>query len=540
MKLAVLSNANIDMVYRMLPSGDEIFQPQGYGNAFSLLLDKNSSLARFSPTVIFFIVDITALTEASFTYEAAIADIDEWFFNFRACINPMINYYISDVITRSDFIEDTDDLTGSRLEAYWLDKLRKLMEEYLNIHSFPLSRLVKEKGKSAFFSEQLWYMGKVPFSAAGCKLIAQQIMLQLKQAERTPKKVLVLDLDNTLWGGIVGELGLEGIQLSDDKIGAIYRNSQRMIKQMQSHGVILAINSKNNPKDALEVINKHPHMVLREEDFAVMKINWDAKPMNMQAIAKELNLGLDSFVFIDDMPAERESMRSLLPMVEVPEFPKAVDMLPGFFREIYCSYFMKNRMTAEDLQKTRQYRENAQRNELEASLDYNSFLKTLNIQIERVTYDNAVKERLAQLLQKTNQFNLTTRRHTLEDLSLFEQNGWLIYMFRASDKFGDYGTIAALLVDPSGETPRIDSFVMSCRVMGKLVENFIIDYVEKDLFKKGYHKLIAEYIPTEKNIPVKDLYDNLGYQRLSADITGQRYEIALNCRPKRSYFILNK
>lgn len=538
-KVAILSNVNIDMVSKLLPNQDKVFQPQGYGNAFSLLLNENSDLAKFSASVLFFIVDITSLTASALTYEDAVSSIDEWFSDFQSCVKPKIQYFISDVSFRKEYIEDTDDLTSSRLEAYWLDNLMALIDKYTNIHRFSLTEDVNTMGKASFYSEKLWYMGKIPFSSQGCRALADHIALQLKILESTPRKVLVLDLDNTLWGGIVGELGRNGIQLSDDKIGALYRDAQRMIKQMQKHGVILAVNSKNNPEDALEVINQHPHMVLREDDFSSIKINWESKPQNMQEIACELNLGLDSFVFIDDMPAEREAVRSLLPMVEVPEFPDTVEALPEFFRQIYIKYFQKLRMTREDTEKTRLYRENAKRNILEKSLDYDSFLENLKINIERVPCDNTSEIRLEQLLQKTNQFNLTTKRYSHEDIMEMKQNNWCIYLFRASDKFGDYGIIAAVLVNTAGSCPLIDSFVMSCRVMGKQVENYLIDYVESDLLKIGYQKLIAEYIPTAKNAPVKKLYDGLGYQRIGEEETVIRYEISLADRPLRSYHIHN-
>lgn len=538
-KIALLSNVNIDMVSKLLPNQEEVFRPQGYGNAFSLLLDTNSDLAKFAPYVIFFIVDITALTAAAMTYEEAVVGVDEWFMNFRACIDPKVIYYVSDVSIRRRFIEDTDELLGDKLEAYWLEQLRKLMQDKLNLHRFPLKKLIIGVGMETFYSEQLWYMGKVPYTLQGCKLIAEEVKQLVMQLDHTPKKVLVLDLDNTLWGGVVGELGLGGIQLSDDKVGALYRDAQRSIKQMQKHGVILAINSKNNTADAMEIISNHPHMALREEDFAVMKINWDTKAENMQAIAGELNLGLDSFVFVDDMPVEREAIRSLLPMIEVPEFPNSVEELPNFFEKIYNNYFRKHRMTKEDALKTRQYQENLQRSQLELSLDYNTFLESLKLKVERVDYDNGAKLRLVQLLQKTNQFNLTTKRYTEEEITELEQKNWLIFVFRAADKFGDHGTIAAILVDTTAHIPRLDTFVMSCRVMGKKIENYLLDYVEQDLIHRGYDTLYSEYIPTTKNAPVKELYSGLGYQLVNTnqETKKETYQLDLNHRPKRSYYI---
>ncbi|HHV10466.1 MAG TPA: HAD-IIIC family phosphatase [Clostridiales bacterium] len=538
-KLAILSNVNIDMIYKLLPSRENVFPPQGYGNAFSLMLDTNSDLAKFSPSVIFFIVDISALTENSYNYEEAASAIDEWFGHFRSCMQPDIQYFISDTLFRTTAIEDIDEMLHYRIGQYWMHCLAQLTENTTQVHRFPVQRLIDRVGTSSFFSEQLWYLGKIPFTAQGCKLIAEQIILQMELLIRVPKKVLVLDLDNTLWGGIVGELGALGIQLSNDKVGALYHDAQKIIKQMQKHGVILAINSKNNINDALEVIRNHPHMVLREEDFSALRINWQTKADNMQELALELNLSLDSFVFIDDMPTEREAIRTLFPMIEVPDFPTTPDNLPVFFEDIYYRYFQKLRMTEEDADKTKQYHENGRRIQLSKKLDFNTFLQDLQIGITREAYNNSSKRRLLQLLQKTNQFNLTTRRYGEEDLSRIEQDNWLVYLFRAADKFGDYGIIAAVLIDITKHLPNIDSFVMSCRIMGKLIENYIIDYVECDLLKRGYYKLTAEYIPTSKNIPVHELYDSLGYHKISSSSEKVIYEIDLALRPKRIYHVNN-
>jgi len=539
-KIAVLSNVNIDMVCKLLSGKFEVLQPQGYGNAFSLMLDPDSELKRFSPKVIFFIADISELTAAAVNYEAAVRLIDQWLSSFQAGIDMTMQYFLSDTVFRTEYIEDADDMTTARIENYWLRSLQQMIARETNVHHFELKSRAVEVGKQIFFSDKLWYLGKIPFSSHGCRLIGEGISQQMETFLRTPKKVLVLDLDNTLWGGIVGELGLEGIILSDDKKGAIYRDCQRIIKQMQEHGVILAINSKNNGGDALEIIQKHPHMILKEEDFSSIQINWETKPQNMRAIARELNLGLDSFVFVDDMPGEREAVKMLLPMVEVPEFPGTLEELPSFYKEIYRRFFSKLRMTKEDSEKTQQYRDNAKRNTMESTMDYDSFLKGLNIKVETVDCDDVNRLRLEQMLQKTNQFNLTTRRYSSEALIDMQQKGWYIYLFRAADKFGDYGIIAALLVDPNDGNPKIDSFAMSCRTMGKRVENYMMDYVEKDLLKKGYSTLMAEYIPTAKNVPVKELYNSLGYKKISGEKAEELYEINLASRPNRSYSVNNE
>jgi FkbH-like protein len=348
-----------------------------------------------------------------------------------------------------------------------------------------------------------------------------------------------LDLDNTLWGGLAGENDISPVNLSDDHSGLAYKNLQRVILGMQKQGVLLGIISKNNPEDADNIIDNHPHMILRSGCFAVKKINWDAKDKNIVTACDELNIGTDSAVFFDDNPAERELVKTMLPEVIVPDFPDRAEELPDVMTKIYHEYFEKPRITEEDLKKTRQYAENAERNRLlKHTESFDDYLINLETVIKREKPETNT-ERFLQLVNKTNQFNLTTQRYTLEELTdILDNADKKTFLYRVSDRFGDNGIVAALIVDMSAESPCIEEFVMSCRVMGRHIEHAIITEVEKELSCQGVKKLCGKYIPTAKNAPVAGLYEELGYTKLCENEDGSiEYEIEIAKSPKRVYHV---
>ena len=303
--------------------------------------------------------------------------------------------------------------------------------------------------------------------------------------------------------------------------------------------MLLTIASKNNETDAMEILEHHPHMVLRPEDFAAQRINWDPKPDNIRKIAEELNLGTDSFVFFDDSEAEREMVRQMLPEVEVPEFPaRAEDLAPAMVK-IYETYFAAAVITGEDREKTAQYRANAGRKQMEDRAgSFEEYVKKLEICLIPVDPKEHL-DRLTQLLNKTNQFNLTTRRYTLEQMrQITEDTKKRVFLYQVTDAFGDNGIVAAAIVDTDGELPEITDLVMSCRVMGRNIENAVIDRIEEQMQEEGYTGLRSRYIPTAKNKPVEALYEKLGYHRTeSTQEGGTCYEITLAERPERAYWL---
>ena len=333
------------------------------------------------------------------------------------------------------------------------------------------------------------------------------------------KKCIVLDLDNTLWGGVLGEDGISGIKIGGDYPGKAFAFFQKSLLQLSKDGVILTVCSKNNEADVLEAWEKNPFMVLKKEHFAAYRINWTDKATNIKELADELNLGPDSFVFIDDNPTERELIKQMLPMVSVPEFPAQPYELPMFFNQLVEDYFKVYSITEEDKKKTEQYKANAARAQAQHSFtDFGAFLESLDIQITIEAANEFNIPRIAQMTQKTNQFNLTTKRYTDADVKGFLAQGWKIWCISVADKFGDNGITGCIMVN--GDT--IDTFLLSCRILGKGIEKAFIKKILGMLKENGVTEVKADYLPTAKNAQVKDFYDRCGFPCTGEEADGRR------------------
>ena len=345
------------------------------------------------------------------------------------------------------------------------------------------------------------------------------------------KKCLVLDLDNTLWGGVLGEDGIDGIQLGGDYPGKAYTYWQQALLQLSRAGVILAICSKNNEADVLEAWEKNPFMVLKREHFSATRINWKDKATNIAELADELNIGLDSMVFLDDNPSERELVKQLLPQVEVPDFPDKPYLLMPFFKQLVDKYFRIYTVTNEDLAKAEQYQANALRRAEQARFaDLDEYLYSLDIQIDVMEADEHNLPRIAQMTQKTNQFNLTTRRYTEAQVQQRLNQGWRVYCMRVSDRFGDSGITGTVFLEPVGDVGvNIDTLLLSCRILGKGIEDAFVKTVLNLLRLDGYRKLTADYLPTSKNGQTADFYDRLGMTCVRTGESGEKhYEMPIS------------
>lgn len=345
------------------------------------------------------------------------------------------------------------------------------------------------------------------------------------------KKCLVLDLDNTLWGGVLGEDGLDGIQLGGDYPGKAFSQWQQALLQLSRTGVILAVCSKNNETDVLEAWDKNPNMLLKREHFSAMRINWTDKATNIAALADELNIGLDSMVFLDDHPAERELVKQMLPQVEAPDFPEKPYQLMPFFKTLVEKYFRLYAVTGEDLAKAEQYKANAMRRaEQSRFADLDEYLYSLDIQIDVLKADEHNLPRIAQMTQKTNQFNLTTRRYTQDQVQQRLDQGWRVYCMRVSDRFGDSGITGTMFLEPVGDVGvNVDTLLLSCRVLGKGIEEAFAKTVLNLLRLDGYRELTADYLPTAKNGQTADFYDRLGMECVGTDGDGSKhYRMPIN------------
>jgi FkbH-like protein len=407
-------------------------------------------------------------------------------------------------------------------EARLNERLIAIAKDNSNLLLVDTEMLFRRHGEDALLSDAFWYLGRIRYSNLMFRSLAAMIRQAVDAYAHRSKKALILDLDNTLWGGILGEVGPLGIALSEDGTGRCYRDFQRALKAIQRTGVLLAICSKNNQEDLDEVFDRNSMMILHREDFAAIRANWDPKPENIIDIAESLNLGADSFVFIDDNPVERELVRTAMPEVVVPDFPQRVENLPAWFlREIVPAWFGKYTITAEDHNKTTSYRANEERRQLSRSLNLDTFLRDLEIECKLQIDPTEQINRIAQMTQKTNQFNLTTRRYEIPDIQRFlDSVDYSVILLEYKDRFGSEGTVGLAILNLAES--RIDSFLMSCRVIGRKVEDQILNKA-LDLFKAhGCRRIGAEFIPTQKNHQVAAFYESHGFSLIAEEQDGRK------------------
>lgn len=318
------------------------------------------------------------------------------------------------------------------------------------------------------------------------------------------KKCIVLDLDNTLWGGVVGEDGFDGIALSTKPPGAYYLAFQQALRDMRDRGIILAINSKNNASDALRVIRDHPHMILKENDFAAIRINWENKAENIRSIAKELNIGLDSMVFLDDTPQIRQEMRLLVPEVETPEMPESPAQYAKFLHTL--SYFEMTAITDEDKMRGNFYVTERLRKEAQKQyIDRSAYLESLHIELKFFENDPRALARLSQLTEKTNQFNTKKKPLSEEELIRYiDSKEYGVYYGQAIDMYGDQGIIAFALVRKGKTLWRIESLLLSCRVIGRGIEDAFVAEIAARAREAGAKKIGIQFEKTKKNAPAEE------------------------------------
>tara|TARA_S200000501_G_scaffold376862_1_gene433154 strand:+ start:5095 stop:6879 length:1785 start_codon:yes stop_codon:yes gene_type:complete len=392
-------------------------------------------------------------------------------------------------------------------------KLNHLSKKIQGLYIFDFFKVASEFGTNNIFDEKLNYYASIPYNVDFLKYKANKLSQYINTLINGRKKCLVLDLDNTLWGGIIGEDKLGGIKLGNNYPGNVYLEIQKTIKEIGKTGVLLAINSKNNFKDAEEVFEKHPNSMLKLGDFASIQINWDEKQKNMIKIAEELNIGTDSFVFIDDNPVEIGAINFSCPEITTLQFEidNPINNLKKI-REMIFFTFLK--ITDEDVLKTKQYQQQAKRSRLRKVFNNaEDFFKSLDINITISECDKFSIPRISQLTMKTNQFNLTTKRYKESDIHKFYKDpNSHVYYLSVKDNIGDYGIVGVFIGFALDEKIIIDAFLMSCRVIGREIENAFLAQVISFLSKKGYQKIEGEYIQSKRNSLVKDFYKKLGFK----------------------------
>jgi len=361
-------------------------------------------------------------------------------------------------------------------------------------------------------SRKLWHAAKVPFANAVFEKAAYDLLAGIRAISGQSKKLVIVDLDQTIWGGVIGETGWEGIQLGGhDHVGEAFREFQEALKALTHRGIQLAIVSKNDESVALEAIDRHPEMALRRDCFAGWKINWQDKAANVAALVKELKLGLDAVVFIDDNPAERERVRSAYPEVLVPEWPSDPSSYVTALRGLAC--FDTAALSNEDRTRTAMYVADRERrdikNTMESNADWLRKLETRLLVSPVATFNIA---RVSQLFNKTNQLNLTTRRLSEKEiLAWAEHTDHTLLAVSASDRFGDMGLVGIVGMSFDSVTSHLSDFILSCRVMGRQVEESMIHLAIEEARKRGFNTLLAQYVPTPRNRPTLDVLRRLAF-----------------------------
>ncbi|MGB2729687.1 MAG: HAD-IIIC family phosphatase, partial [Methylovirgula sp.] len=497
-----------------------------YGQYRQDLLDPTSYLHEFAPHAM--LLSLTAReTIAGIPLTATAVEVDETIARVIGelrCLWGRAREICNAAIIQQTFLDVTEPLFGSydrfvpgapaRIVARLNDQLCAAAARD-GVLPLDIARASERDGIDAWFNAGRWFQGKLEIAPQAAPLYGDMLARILAAQRGLSKKCLVLDLDNTLWGGVIGDDGLDGIVLGEGSaVGEAHLGLQHYAKQLKERGVILAVCSKNDAGIAEAVFHDHPEMLLRRSDIAAFQANWDDKMENLKAIAAQLNIGIDSLVFVDDNPAERARIRQSLPMVAVPELPEDAAQYVRCLAD--AGYFEAVGFTSEDRDRARQYAENAERAVLLGSTQtMDDFLRGLKMSVVFGPFTAVDHTRIVQLINKTNQFNTTTRRYTSEEIaSITNLPNALTLQFRLLDRIGDNGLVSAMILGPvhgQDDVLEIENWVMSCRVFGRQLEFEAMNIAVEAARQRGARAFIADYIPTSKNSIISALYPTLGF-----------------------------
>ena len=404
----------------------------------------------------------------------------------------------------------------NKFYTWFTNKLSILKENHKSIYLIDLNEIFYRFGSKEIFSDRNWYFARCRLSAKGLNILSESLLLVINRFSNAASKVLVLDCDNTLWGGIIGEDGIKGIILGQDGIGSAYVDFQKEIVRHANDGVLIVLASKNNDKDVWEVFDQHSGMYLKRDNVVTSKINWNEKAFNLKEVARELDLGLDSFVFWDDNPLERDKMKTLLPEVLTVDVPNDIVQWPRLLRTINC--FAKFKITEDDRKKSSQYKSRAKFiSDLKGVEDIKNYLTSLNLSPKTFSIDDINIGRAEQLCIKTNQFNVRTKRHSATDLqNLKKNNEDFVFLIKLSDKYGDHGIVSLVCLSIIEDNLIfLDTFLMSCRVLGRHLEAWILNEIIRRIKKKNARFLIAEFVNTKRNSLALEFLNTYGFKEVA-------------------------
>ena len=518
-----------------------------YGTVRQEILDKTSHLYATNPDIVVLSLFLESYLPNYFQPEWRAAgvfdDLKELFTSVASGTNAIIaiNTFVPPFFP--DFgIANTAVSTNRYDEVLQLNQLLRSFVQS-NSGKFVLidwERFLRLLGEGESMDYRFWYMSKAPFKPRFLNLYALELLKTAKALKGKSKKCLVLDCDNTLWGGIVGEDGIQGIKLDRHSYpGNVYHSFQQSVLNLHERGVLIVLCSKNNEEDVWEILDKHHDCLLKRTHLSAWRLNWEDKVTNIKSLAQELNLGLESFVFVDDNPSECEIVKSMIPEVTVLRVPPKIHSYPSLLER--DGLFDTLTLSAEDRQRSEMYRAEASRKHEQAKYEsIDSFLASLDLSV--VIHEARKDEipRIAQLTQKTNQFNLTTRRYSESQIASFcDAPDAAVLSLSARDKFGDYGLTGVLIAKRENDICTVDSLLLSCRILSKRIEvAFLLqalNLLEKKWPVTTWH---AEYIPTNKNHQVEKFWQHMGFSELSNDNGHTRYRLAAGApRPQSISFV---
>lgn len=397
------------------------------------------------------------------------------------------------------------------------DAIATLTREFRGVYFLDYDALVASHGRTSWHDERRWLTVRLPIAGSHLIDLVREWLRFIHPLTGKVAKALVVDLDNTLWGGIVGEDGFNGIRIGAEYPGAAFQQFQRALLDLNHRGIILAICSKNNPDDALEVIDRHPGMLVRREHFSAMRINWKDKAENLRELAAELNIGVDALAFVDDNPVERDLVRRRVPEVAVIDLPADPLRYASTLRA--CPLFERLALSHEDRQRADLYAAQQERADLERTVaSREDFLRSLEQEAEVAPVTAATLARVAQLTQKTNQFNLTTRRYSEAEVDgMARRSGWTVQSIAVRDRYGDNGLVGVAITADADQVCEVDTFLLSCRVIARTVETAFLSVISEQARARGCRALRGVYIPTRKNAPCKDFYVSHGFTQVRTE-----------------------
>ncbi len=535
-KIKVLSNINVSQIEHILEykcRQNEAFISVEFGT-YNNIVEDSFSISGYDLVIIFYeifnlfngshylieLMDDLQIRKIQEDVESNVKLILE---NLQDCPQIIFNSFSSKLYPQLSHKETKYDQLVKSLDKYLSELSQK------NLYIIQMCKIIERGGIEKYFDYRFFYSSKSPYTIEFFDAYSDVIMQRILALNGKLKKVLVLDCDNTLWGGVVGEDGINKLQMStSEKVGSIYSEVQSIIKILaEDFGVILCLCSKNNAEDVEQVFTSLPDMILKSEDFVLKKINWKNKVDNIKEISRELNIGLDSIVFIDDSRFEIESIRNILPQVTAIKVPKRLYNYPQVVRNnLYLFWTMSS--TNEDRKKISYYKQNIQREKHKNKYsDFDEYLASLELSIVCYLNDNSLIERISQMTQKTNQFNLTTKRYSLSDISKFVKNRlYDVIAISVSDKYGDNGVtgVSIIRINENESTAEIDSLLLSCRILGRNIEFKFMDLIIDRLKDRNVKHISAIYTKTKKNALVSDYYDKLGWSLKYSDGMHKHYE----------------